>query len=189
MYAPFSQVPGRSAFFVLRSTDLDTDGLLEATRARIAQFDPNLAPIYRTVSSYVEDARALDRFVTWLLGLFAVVAVVLAAIGLYGIINYRVQQRMREIGLRLALGAQARTEGARVVIRCIVVAVVGVGLGVLVAFGAIRALDSLLYGVSGTEPGTYALVAAVMVAVAALAGLRPAWRAARLDPVQVLREE
>lgn len=189
MYAPFTQVPGRAAFFVLRSDTLDTDGLLEATRARIAQFDPNLAPTYRTASSYVENARALDRFVTWLLGLFAVVAVILAAIGLYGIVNYRVHQRVREIGLRLALGAQARAEGARIVTRCIVVAGVGVALGVAVAMGAVRALDSLLYGVTGTEPATYALVAGVMVAVAALAGLLPAWRAARLDPVQVLREE
>ena len=189
MYAPFDQVPFRAAFFVMRTNDGDPALLLESARTRIASVDPNLAPNLSTASSFVEAASAIDRFVTSLLAGFAAVALLLAAVGLYGVINYRVQRRTREIGLRLALGSPARSEGIRIVRRSFLVAAIGVALGVVAALAATRALTTLLYDVEATDPATYAVGAATMLSVAALAALLPARRAARVDPMRVLSEE
>jgi putative ABC transport system permease protein len=130
-----------------------------------------------------------QRFLSLLLGIFAVVALTLAAIGTYGILSYMVTERQREIGIRMALGA-----GSGQVVRLVLgqgmgMAVVGIGLGVLGALGLSRLVASLLFGVSPADPATFGAVAAVIALVATVACVVPTRRATRVDPLAAIRTE
>jgi len=132
---------------------------------------------------------ARPKFNMMLLGVFATVAMVLAAIGIYGVIAYSVTQRTREIGIRMALGAQ-RTQMLGMVLRqSLTVVVIGIAVGLLAAFGATRLLASLLYGVGANDVVTYASVVFLLGAAAFLASYIPARRAMKVDPMIALRYE
>jgi ABC-type antimicrobial peptide transport system permease subunit len=124
-----------------------------------------------------------------LLSLFSGIALVLASVGIYGVMSYSVTQRARELGVRIALGAD-RSDVLRLVLRQgMRLALVGIGIGLVAAFGLTRLIESQLYGVAATDPLTFVLVAGILALTALLANLLPALRAMRMDPAVVLREE
>ena len=129
------------------------------------------------------------RFVTILLGLFAGLALVLAGVGIYGVISYSVAQRTQELGVRMALGAGPRNVLVLVMKQGVGIAILGVAVGAVAAFFVTRLLTGILYGVSATDPLTFGAVAMFLVGVAALATYVPAWRASRIDPMECLRQE
>jgi len=129
------------------------------------------------------------RFLAQLLGLFASLALLLAAVGTYGVLSYLVAERRDEIGIRMALGANRSSVLAHVMREGLLLTGIGVGVGLAGAFGLSRLIASLLFGVRPTDVPTVAGVTATMILVAAAACLLPAWRASRLDPNAVLRAE
>lgn len=137
----------------------------------------------------MEASLAQRRFAVLLLTLFAGVALILAGIGVYGVIAYLVSQGVRDIGIRLALGATPSRVLAMIVSQGLIAAVLGVGIGVAGALALARAMQTLLFGIAATDPLTYSLVALTLVAAALLGAYVPARRAARIDPVLALRAE
>jgi ABC-type antimicrobial peptide transport system permease subunit len=137
----------------------------------------------------LSETMAQPRFQAWLLSLFGIVALVLAAVGLYGVLAYAVSQRTHEIGIRMALGAQKRNVLSLVIRHGMRLALIGVCLGAAAAIALTRVLASLLYEVAPTDPLTFASVAFLLLAVAWLACWLPARRAARIDPMEALRCE
>jgi putative ABC transport system permease protein len=168
----------------------DPNALTPAVRRIIASVDP-LQPVseLRTMDEIV-DLNVADRQQQMiLLGAFAALALVLASIGLYGVLSYAVTQRSREIGLRMALGASASSVIRMVVGRGLALTGVGLAIGLVAAWLATRAMKNLLYGVAATDPRTFAAVAALLGSIALIACWAPARRASRVDPIVVLREE
>jgi len=130
-----------------------------------------------------------ERFSMVLLGFFGAFSLLLAAVGIYGAISYSVGRQTREIGIRMALGAQRESVFRAVLGHGLRLAAVGIGCGLVAALGVGQALTSYLYGVKGYDPLTFAVVSLVLALVAALAGVLPARRAASIDPMQALRTE
>jgi predicted permease len=163
---------------------------LETLRAMVARHDADV-PIFRvrSMDQLTSDVVAQPRVYVLLLGLFALTAVILAAIGIYGVLAHAVSQRTREIGIRLALGAGRRVVVAMVVSQAAGLAVAGLAVGLVLAAAASGAVQTLLFGVEPTDVTTYASVAAGLLAVALLASYLPARRASRVDPVSALRCE
>jgi putative ABC transport system permease protein len=159
-------------------------------RAQVAAMDPELA-VYGVapMERYVHQATASTRFTLGLITAFAAVALVLAAVGLFGVIAYAVRQRTREIGIRMALGARRSSILRLVVGRGLVLIGLGIAIGVAAAAALTRTVAGLLYNVAPTDPVTFASVAALLVAVAVAASWLPARRAAEIDPTQSLRAE
>lgn len=143
----------------------------------------------RPMTDVVSGAIAAPRFTGWLLGLFAVTALTLAAIGIYGVLSYLVSQRTREIGIRVAVGASPREVLRLVVGRGLALALTGVAVGVAVALVASRVMESLLFGIEARDPMTFIGVPIVLTLVALAASVLPAIRAARVDPIVALRTE
>jgi putative ABC transport system permease protein len=195
MYVPHAQWGGagasapRGMTFVIRTAGEPIAALSHA-RAAVRALDPNL-PIadVRTLQSVADDSFSDARFTTMLLTLFAALALTLATIGIYGVISLLVSRRRQEIGIRMALGARPRSILGMVLRRGLVLAAIGVALGLGSAALLTRVLNSLLYGVSRFDVATFAFVPLLLAAVAALACLIPAGRAATLNPVVALREE
>jgi putative ABC transport system permease protein len=140
-----------------------------------------------TLSDVFVQALWGPRMGATLLAIFALLALLLASIGLYGVMAYTVNLRTRELGIRLALGASRRDVRNMVVRQGLLLAVAGVGLGLAVAFAAARLVTNLLFGVSATDPITFSVIPVLLVLVAAVATYLPAWRASRVDPVIALR--
>ncbi len=189
VYEPLDQSPSPYVTFVLR-TSTDPAGLGTAARHAIQEIDPE-QPIagVETAEALVADSVAQPRFAMLLLGVFAGVALLLAGIGTYGVIAYSVSQRTHEFGVRMALGAGRGQVLALVVRQGALLAAAGVALGLLAAAGSSRVLAGLLFGVSPTDPITYAGVALLLTGVALLACVVPARRATRVDPIAALRCE
>jgi putative ABC transport system permease protein len=141
------------------------------------------------VSTVVSDSVAAPRFNTFLLGIFAATAILLAAIGFYGLMAYSVSQRQREIGIRVALGAKTRDVLGLVVREGLVLTLTGLAIGLVAAFAASRFLGAMLFQVTTTDAATYGTVALVLLAVAFVASIVPARRAARVDPLMARRYE
>ena len=179
----------RTMNVVLR-TQGDPLSVAGAVRAEVAAIDPTL-PIANlaTMEDVLHDAVARPRFLTLLLGFFAAVALALAAIGTYGVMAYSVAQRRQEIGIRMALGARASSVLGMVLGQGLIVAGLGLGIGVVGALGLTRLLQSLLYNVSATDPAAFIAAPALLAVVAVLACLIPARRATRVDPATVLKTE
>jgi putative ABC transport system permease protein len=163
---------------------------LPAIKARIAELDPS-QPVtkVRTLEQVIERSSGPQRLLAELLSAFAAAALLLAALGIYGVVSYAVSRREREIGVRMALGAQRRDVLQMIVREGMKLSLLGVLCGVTAALALARLLAGFLYGISATDPLTYALVAVALSLVAALASLLPARRATRVDPAIALRAE
>ena len=168
----------------------DPMSLVSAVRAAIQSVDKD-QPIYRvkTMDEWMTESMAQKRFSMLLLGLFAMVALLLAAVGLYGVMSYAVTRRTHEIGVRMALGAQALDVLRLVVRQGMTLALIGVGAGLGGALALTRLLKTLLFGVSATDLLTFTVVPALLAGVALLACWIPARRATKVDPIIVLRSE
>jgi predicted permease len=168
----------------------DPGSLGPEVRRAVASLDPSLpVAAMRPMREVLERARARPRFLTTLLAAFSGVALLLAAVGTYGVMSFAVAQRAREMGIRMALGAEAGAVRRLVLRRGLVLAGVGLGLGVAGAWWLTGLLESLLFGIAARDPLTFSLVPLLLVAVAAAASWIPAHRATRVDPVEVLRQE
>jgi putative ABC transport system permease protein len=180
--------PGRAMALVVK-TEAEPLSLAGALRDTIRALDPNL-PIadVQSMEQVTADALASPRFAALLLGLFALLALILAAIGTYATISLLVTERSHEIGIRMALGAERRTILGWILGEGLTLAGAGIVLGVAGALLLTRVLETLLYGVGALDPLTFAVVPAILAAVAAMASLTPARRAASLDPVTTLRQ-
>jgi putative ABC transport system permease protein len=164
--------------------------LAGAVREQVYAVDPN-QPVFavRTLDEVVRGSTRQRRFTVELLGLFAIVAILLAMVGIYGVMSYSVSQRVHEIGVRMALGAE-RLEVLRLtMLKGLKWVLVGTALGIAAAIGVTRFAASLLYGISATDPEVFVGVAVLLVATATVAAYLPASRASRVDPVVALRHE
>ena len=189
MYVPFNQDPFSGAWVVAR-TDGDPTALSAAVRQTVQRIDPTLPAFAMTaLTTVVSDSVAERRFSMLLLGLFAGIALFLAAVGLYGVVAYAVSQRTQEIGLRMAIGAQRGDVLRMVVGGGMKLAVVGVALGIACALALAQLVAAMLYEVTPFDPASYSATALVLLAVAALACYVPARRAMRVDPIVALRQE
>jgi putative ABC transport system permease protein len=188
-YIPYGQLQFGSITIVVRSSK-DPQGLAKPIASAVQSLDKDL-PTYasKTVEQYLDGTIAVPRFNTFLLAIFAALAMVLTAVGLYGVISYTVAQRTHEIGIRMALGAQPGDMMRLVVGQGMRLALFGVGVGFIAALGLTRFLSSLLFGVSSTDPVSFAAVVAMLFTVVLLACYIPARRAMRVDPMVALRYE
>ncbi|HET7619240.1 MAG TPA: ABC transporter permease [Vicinamibacterales bacterium] len=189
IYLPLQQWPVRSMSVALR-TSVAPETLTSAVRAEVAAVDPNL-PVsnVRTLDQIVSRSISQPRFYMTMLAIFAAVALMLAAVGIFGVLSYAVAQRTREIGIRMALGAQERTVLTLVVRQAMLLAGAGIVIGIGVALALSSTMASLLFEITPTDPSTFALVAAVLAVVALAASYLPARRATRVDPIVALRSE
>jgi predicted permease len=189
MYIPLRQCPDLpSADLVVRSS-LPPEQMANAVRAALRPIAPNLPGNFRTLQQLVDKSISPRSFLVLLLGGFAMFALVLASLGIYALISYSVSQRTQEIGIRIALGASARDVQARIVMQTLSLAAVGMALGTIVSWLTVRSADSLLFGVTPRDPGTFAGMLVVLTSVALVAGYLPARRASRVDPMVALRTE
>ena len=189
MYAPFAQQPGSWMAFMIRTTS-EPEGIIAAVRQTVQSLDKN-QPVYgvRTLESVMSEAVAKPRFRTFLLGVFAVVALILAMVGIYGVMSYSVEQRTHEIGIRMALGARSLDVLKLVIGHGMALAFAGVGIGLVASFALTRVMSQLMFGVTPTDPLTFAVIALLLTSVALLACYIPARRATKVDPLQALRRE
>ena len=188
-YKPYAQSFNLRAYLVARS-NTPGSGLASALRREIHAADPDVVVTQvSTMEQAIFESVARPRFRTVLIGVFAGLALLLAAMGIYGVIAYSVAQRTQEIGVRMALGAR-RTDVLSLVVRQgAALALIGIGIGLVGALAVTRSLSSLLFAVSATDPFTFIVVPAVLAAVALLASFLPALRATRIDPLIALRYE
>jgi putative ABC transport system permease protein len=201
VYLPYLQDPdfgkGMSTLAVRIASDQNNpagranlSGLTAAIRDQVRAIDPN-EPVYQVVrmDERLSNSVAERRFQTILLGFFSGIALVIAAIGIYGVVSYAVSRRTHEIGVRMALGAQAGDVLRMVLWRGMSLTLIGVTLGLAAAFALTRVLKNLLFEVETTDPTTFALIALLLICVALIASYIPARRATKVDPLQALRHE
>jgi putative ABC transport system permease protein len=189
IYYPIAQNPTWGSIVI--KTDLaDPLSLTAAVRNEVRKIDPDL-PLTNvmTMEDRLSDAVAQPRFRTTLIALFAVVALILACVGIYGVISYSVTLRTHEIGIRMALGAQTGDVLTMVIRQAIVLAVIGIALGLSASYALTSLMSKLLFGVQPTDPATFVLTAAILSITALLASYLPARRATKIDPLEALRYE
>jgi putative ABC transport system permease protein len=193
MYLPYKQADGVLPVFqlsVLLRTSLDPEAETSALRSALHDVDSNEPLVnIRTMQDNMETTVSEPKFRTWLLGLFAALALVLSTIGIYGVMSYSVNQRTQEIGVRVAMGAQAGQVFGLVAGEGVRLAIVGVALGLAASLALTRVLRTFLYQVSAFDPLTFLCVSVVLIAVAVLASYIPARRATKVDPLVALRYE
>jgi putative ABC transport system permease protein len=189
VYFPFAQAPDRGLSVVAR-TALDPGVILAPIRESIQRFDRDV-PVSdeRPFTTLIGNRMAEFRLSASIMSSFGGIALLLAGIGVFGLINYSVAQRRRELGVRAALGATRGELYGLVLREALLLAGVGVGAGLLAAFPAARLIESQLYGVTASDPITYAAIVLLLAAVSLTAALVPASRAARVDPMIALRAE
>jgi putative ABC transport system permease protein len=188
-YEPYLQTPFQGMTLVVR-TEGNPAALTAGVRSQVLSIDKD-QPVsrVRTLEQVIAESVAKQRFAMLLLGIFAMVALVLAGVGLYGVMSYAVTQRTHEIGIRMALGAQQRDVLKLVVGQGMILALVGVLIGLLASLALTRVMTTLLFGVSATDPLTFLAIPALLAAVALLASFMPARRAMKVDPMVALRYE
>jgi predicted permease len=189
LYLPYAQHPWREGFILLRS-DLGRDGVAASVRRELRVIDPNLAlSDLRPMTGYIAASLGSPRFQTVLVATFAGLALVLASVGIFGVVSYSVSQRDHELAIRMALGAQPSEVFRLVAGHCARLVLCGVVLGVVLALALTDSMSALLFGIKATDPLTYVMVALVLSAVAMAACFPPCWRATRIDPAVALRAE
>ena len=189
MYFSHGQFPWAAMWLTVRATG-DPTAIIDAVRREVAALDPNVAVArVQPLTRLVRDATAEPRLIVLVFAIFASAALVLATIGLYGVVSYTVAQRSREIGVRLALGAPPRGIVRAVLGQGVRLAAVGVALGSIGAYMAAGVLRTILFETEPTDAGTFLAIAAILMGVAAVASLAPARRASRVDPLIALRSE
>jgi putative ABC transport system permease protein len=189
VYLPFAQIPIGGSSLAIRKEGR-AENLIGAVRAQVRELDPDL-PVTQVMPMTEVAARSVwqPRLYTVLFGVFAAVALILATVGIYGVMSYAVTQRTREIGLRMALGAQRQDVLKLVVGQGVLLASIGVGVGLVAAVALTRLMSSLLFGVTATDPMTFVAVSVLLAGVALGACFIPARRAAKVDPMVALRYE
>ncbi|HKP85994.1 MAG TPA: ABC transporter permease [Blastocatellia bacterium] len=189
IYTPFPQTPFLWAYVMVR-TESDAANFAASIRSAVSSADPSISAInLQPMRNLVSESVARPRFQMMLFSTFALLALILATVGLYGVMSYLVTERTREIGVRMALGAQPSDVLRMVVGQGMLLATVGCALGIAGALAFTRLMSSLLYGVSATDPATFAAVALLLLGVALGACFVPARRATRVDPMVALRYE
>lgn len=188
-YVPYAQLPFAPMSVVVRT--VTAPEIIVPTLAKQVQLlDKDLPLLHvKTLDAYIGDSMASTRFETVLLGIFGALAFVLTAVGLYGVVAYTTVQRTREIGIRVALGAEREAIIRMVVTNGVLLACIGIVIGVAAALLLTRLVAGLLYGISASDPLTFLIVVFVLIAMATLAGYIPARRAAKVDPIVALRYE
>ena len=190
MYVPFAQDPSRSLDIVLRVSSTNLIGLQADVKRAVHEVDKDLfVPRLEPMTTFLSAQLARPRFNMMLLAIFAGVAMILAAIGIYGVIAYSVTQRTREIGIRMALGAQKTQMLGMVLRQSLTLVVIGIAIGFVVALAATRVMATLLYGVGANDLSIYATVIFLLATAALLASYIPARRAMKVDPMVALRYE
>jgi putative ABC transport system permease protein len=186
---PHQQSPSAFMTLAIRAS-VEPLSLVDGVRRLIHEHDRNMAvsDVF-TMERVVVRSMWNIRLFSWMFGVFGVVALVLAVIGVYGVVSYAVAQRTREIGIRMALGAAAPDVLAMVIRQGMVLALAGLAVGLVAALAATRVMRALLYGISPTDPLTFAAVIAVLVASVLIACYVPARRATKVDPLTALRYE
>lgn len=190
IYVPYQQMPWFGMALVVRAASGDPMSLKKDLQQAIWEVDKDL-PVSgaETVEHHLSYLMAEPRLYTLLLGVFAGVALILASVGIYGVMSYAVTERRHEIGIRMALGAERRDVLALVVKQGLMLALIGVAIGLVAAFALTRVMSSLLYGVSSSDPVTFAAISVLLTGVALGACFVPALRATRVDPMIALRYE
>ncbi len=184
----------QAGFFAPRDlvvkTEVDPASLAATVRKTVWEIDKD-QPVsnIRTMEDILLDSIARQRFSMLLLAIFAGVALILAAVGIYGVMSYSVAQRTHEIGIRMALGAQTGTVLRLAVGYGLKLVVAGIVIGLIAAFALTRVMATLLFGVTATDPATFTLISLLLICVAAIASYIPARRATKVDPIIALRYE
>lgn len=188
-YLPYSQAVITNPFLTIRASG-DPAALEGALRAAVHELDKSV-PVYQVapLDDYIAKSAALPRFQTLLLTCFAGIALLLAAIGLYGLLSYMVVQRTLEIGVRMALGAEKSDVLRMIVRRGMTLALLGLGTGLMISVMVTRLLSGILYGIHPSDPLTFVTMTGVLLLVSLFASSIPAYRAAQLDPIETLREQ
>jgi putative ABC transport system permease protein len=189
IYVPIAQNTWWLATLMVQPANGSGAAILPAVRAAIARVQPDLALRFRTLTLIRTEATSRHRFRAVLVGAFAVLALTLALVGVFGVLAYSVQQRTREFGVRIALGASAANVLRLVMSSAGGVIATGVVIGLIAAAVLSRTISTFLFGVQPLDPMTFVLVPMVIMATAAIAVAAPAWRAARVDPVTAFRAE
>jgi predicted permease len=189
VFVASSQDPHTSVLDLLIHSNLPQTEITGAVRRTLGEFNPNIDVSFQGFRAMVEESVLRERLLATLSGFFGVLALLLASIGLYGILSYGVASRTKEIGIRMALGAQSR-EVLRLVLReALLLVLVGVGLGLPIVFAATRFASSLLFGLTPADPLSMSLAGLLLFAVAMMAAYLPARRATKVDPLIALRYE
>jgi predicted permease len=189
IYFPVAQGNPRNISFIVH-TSVDPRSIAPELRRAVWGVAPHLAIGTTTdLATIASESVSTTRFFSWAMSAFAIAAVSLSALAVYGLLAFAVTQRRREIGIRLALGATPRAVGAMVVRRAIVLGVTGVAIGMVVARGLSRYMESLLLEVAATDASVFSMTAVAVLVVAIIAACAPAYQALRIDPVRTLREE
>jgi len=190
MYMPLRQTGDYSSVDLVVRTTLPPAGLASAVRAALQPMDPNLPKNdFRALQQLVDKAVSPRRFVVLLLAGFSGFALILASLGIYGVISCSVNQRTQEIGIRMALGARRPGILLMVMRKGMLLTVIGTVIGLAGAFALTRWMSSMLFGVTASDPATYVMVVLVSLGAAVLACAVPARRATRVDPLVALRYE
>jgi ABC-type antimicrobial peptide transport system permease subunit len=188
MYLPIRQCRDFASVDLVLRTYLTPAALAPAVRAALKPIAPDISGSeFKPIQNLVDKAVSPRRFVVLLLGGFAVFALVLASLGIYGVISYSVTQRTQEIGIRMALGASARGLQLKIIIETLLLAGIGMAIGAGASWALARSLGGLLFGVTPGDPATFGGMLAVLTLVAAIAGYVPGRRASRVDPSIALR--
>jgi len=189
LYSLYTRNSG-DPFVLCVRTRMQPGAIVQPVRRALAALDPALPFIeIHTLAEEVDASAASERLTATLASLFGLLAAILAALGIYGLLSYGVAQRRREIGIRMAVGASPGAIGRMIAQQAFAMVVAGLGIGLVAAWQAAPVLGSLLYGVAPTDGLSLAAAAALVALVAALATTFPAWRAARLHPASALRDD
>jgi predicted permease len=190
LYMPLKQHPYRAnEVQVVMHTDLPPMSLMETARKKVLATDPQIATKFTTMQAMVTESTATPRFRSWLVGGFAILGLILATLGIYGVMAYTVAQRTFEVGVRMTFGAKRGDILAMVLGGAMRLTAIGIGLGLMLTIGAARLITSMLFGVPAEDPVSFGIAMAILVLVALAAAYIPAHRAASVNPLTAIRYE